>query len=125
MAVVVEAPSRTGLALANEAYSPSIDMHHRDLILTTLATAAQEMAHPGSFLPPLPGTTPALALGAAAPARAGVGGSAGSSGSSNGTGAGVPERLGRVTRANERALAAAKAKDGAVSGRQQREFVNR
>jgi hypothetical protein len=111
---VTGVPSRAGLALASEFYSPSLDMHHRDLLLTTLATAAQELAHPGAFLQPLPGIT-APAAGGGGPAGAAAAAAAGLPPSRaaawGGGGGGVAGRVGRVTRVSERSLAAQKARE--------------
>lgn len=95
VALTVEVPEGAGASLADEFYSPSADMTVRARALQSLATAAQELSSPGSFLKPLPGIThDAMGTGTAALEGGGA--------------AAIPQRAGRVVRASERSLAEAR-----------------
>eukprot|EP00887_Chlorella_sp_A99_P006750 scaffold3.g6750.t1 len=54
VSLLAGAPEAAGLALAGELYSPSLDQRQRCLVLDCMASAAAELAHPGSVLKALP-----------------------------------------------------------------------
>ena len=92
VAITAASPESVGLELAAELYSPSLDMQQRARALAVMASAAEEISSPGSYLKPLPGittsgTTNTLNLES-------------SSGNNE-------RRAGRVVRASTRSLAAA------------------
>lgn len=121
VAVVTAVPEQCGVALATEFYSPSLDTSQRAMLLQALSTAAHEIAAPGSFLKPLPGITSPLALsdstsqggssGSFQPSRGALAGpqldpGGGAARGSSSLGSSTTRRVGTVTRASERSLAA-------------------